>query len=876
MLAQIRSWLQGLLRRDRIEQEMSREMEFHLNARADELFRVSREEAVRNARIEFGSQERFKEEARASRGLRMADELRADLRYAARGLRSSKGFAAVVVLSLALGIGANTAMFSVVNGVLLRPLPYKDQERLVAISEQVPESFFSLKGATMPPPSVNFLLHRDQIRSFDDVLAYDLASYQVVDAAEPEELQAGWVTANLCPLLGVKPVIGRCFTGEDLDQRAKIAVLSYGVWLRQFGGDPQALGRTIRLKNFSGTEGFTVIGVLPPGFTVIRKPDLWMPISQSQNFRSRNTSWTPAVTIAKLKPGLSVQAARTELLSMQRQMYPKANESSGGRQVIVLPIADYMAQTLKPGLAILLGAVGLILLITCANVANLLLSRGAVRAREIAVRESLGASRFRVCRQILTEALTLAALGGAAGLGAAYWVLQMVKELAGTRLPRVEEIGIDWRVLAFTALVSVLSGAFFGLLPALRLSRVDLVDAMKSGGAGAFGGTEQHRVMNLLLVFQTALCLIAMMGAGLLVNTFVRLTGIDPGFRSGGVIVASLNTPPAAAPFLAQVMERVRVVPGVESVAATTNPPPFHVLSVQDFRRPGTADTFGPNSPRANMRVVTPDYFRTMSIPLLSGRSFNATDQAIAPHVAIVGSSLARHYWPGENPLGKTIILRAYRAETPVEIVGVAGDVRQAGLKAQPDDMLYLNYAQSVTPFYTLLVRVNGGPEDFFSAIKQAARSVDKNQSLTMLTTMDRLLADEVAEPRFYMILLTAFGVLALALTMLGVGGLVAYAVSRRTREIGLRISFGAAPANLLRTFAWGSLKLVAAGVVLGAAGSWAVTRYTKSLLYEITPTDPATFAAVTVLLTGVSLAVCCAVALRATRVDPAIVLRHE
>ncbi len=878
----MRTWikrLRQLLGRERLEAGLSEEMSFHVEARTADLVRrgASPEEAQRQARAEFGSRERYREETRAALGFRWFDELQQDLRFGVRSLRRSKGFTATVIGTLALGIGATTAIFSLVNGVMLRPLPFRDPDRLMLLDERPPDRSFSLQNVGFLPP-VNFFARRDQIHSFESFAALQAARYQWIGVEDPEYLKGGLVSADLCDALGIRPPIGRCLTTEDEATRAPVAMISHALWLRRFGGDPQVLGRTLTLRDFSIKDvPFTVVGVLPAGFRLVYECDVFVPYSHNPNYS--NPASSPSVTIGRLRPGLTAAEAHTELVSLQQSLYPQKYEQHGGNDIEVVPLQDYIAQPVRSGLALLLGVVGLLLLISCANIANLLLSRGSTRAREVAVRASVGAGRWRVCRQLLTESLLLAGAGGAAGWALAFALLRGILALATQRLPRAAEISMDGSVLVFALAVSIATGLLFGLLPALRLSRVDLVDAVKSGGAGALGGRGQHRLMSGLLVFQTALCVIAMVGAGLLLNTFVRLRAIDPGFRADNVVAVQLNLPnqaPAAVAFLDRVLERVRALPGVEAAAATDNPPPYHVLSVFDFRREGTDDQYGPQGPRANTRRVTPGYFAAMAIPLLRGRGFDRRDGADSvPHAAIVSQSLARHYWPDQDPLGKVIFLRGYRKETAAQVIGVAGDVRQSGLAREPDDQLYLSYTQADRKPETLMIRTRSSTAGLIPTIRSEIRAIDRNQTLTT-ETLEDLLAGDIAEQRFYMILLTGFATLALLLTAVGIGGLVAYAVSRRRQEIGLRISFGATPARLLRMFCAGNLRLVAVGVALGAAGSLGVTRFAKSLLYEVTPTDPATFAAAALVLLGAALAACVAASVRATRLDPVSVLRQD
>ena len=873
MLAWIRSWLSR-------DADLKEELRFHIEARTDDLVArgMGRAEAARTARIEFGSRDRYTEECRDSRGMRWLRELAADVRYALRVLRKAPGFTAMVVVSLGLGIGANSAMFSVVNGVLLRPLPFRDYERVVSVAEEIPQQVFGSMKSFRALPLVGVLWHREELQSFEDMAALQFANYQLIDVPEPEELAGGWVTVNLCDFLGIQPVAGRCFTAADDDAGAQVTMLSFGLWQRQFGGDPQAVGRSIAMADFQGPKRFTVIGVLPPRFQFVHKVDVVMPLAQSPNYRQRNTSWTPSVLLARMKPGIASGQARAELAALQRRMYPKQHEGAGGRRMAVAPVAEYMAQNVRTGLLVLLGVVGLVLLITCANVANLILSRDAGRVREMAVRASLGAGRARLWRQLLTESAVLAALGGAMGLLGAQWIVRGVKALAFARLPRVDEIAIDGHVLVFTVAVSIVSGIVFGAMPALRLSRVALGDAMKRGGTGSMGSKEQQRVMSGLVVFEVALCTVAMIAAGLLVNTFVRLKGIDPGFRVERLLAASLNAPKgsaqAAVEFYDAVLERARSIPGVEAAGLTSVPPPYHVRSIVDFRRAGTADGYGQGGLRANERVVSAGYFRAMGIRLVRGRDFGEREAANGRRAIVISESMAKHCWPGEDAVGRTIYLREFRGEIAADVIGVAGDVRQTGLRDVPEDQIYLSYTQAAAPGEMLMIRTAGNPAGVMEAVKREVRAVDRNQTLRVLKTMDALMADEVAEPRFYVTILSAYGLLALVLTTVGVGGVVSYGVSRRTREIGLRMSFGATPGSVVRMFAAGNLKLIGGGLAIGAGCSWGVTRYARSLLYEVTPQDPATMVAVVVLFAAIATAVSVGAARRAAGIDPARVLR--
>ncbi len=583
---------------------------------------------------------------------------------------------------------------------------------------------------------------------------------QLLGAKEPEQLDGGEITANFCSVLGVQPLLGRCFTAGEQAHHDPVAILSYSLWQRQFNGDPNILGRTITLKDDSETKRLTVTGVLPAQFRfpyarLDEKFDVWMPYAQDTD------DGGPVSTIARLRPGVTIEQARVELLAMQRHLFPNEYDGNGGAKIVVEPLVNLVTATVKPGLVILFAAVGLVLLITCANVASLFLSRGSVQTREIAVRASLGAGRWRLCRQLLTESLTLSLLGGAAGLLSGSWILHGIKLLASTRLPRVEEAGMNATVLAFTAAVSIFSGVLSGVLPGLRLSRIDLTTAMKAAGSSIIGGRSQQRTMNALVVFEVAVCVVSLIGAGLLVNTLIRLERVDPGFRSDHIVLAGLIEPPgktAPTEFYKTVRDRVASTPGVEAAGLTENPPPYNVMQIYDFLLPGEESRHGE---RANSRVVNADYFQALRIPLLHGRLFRDSDNAEAPHVLVISESMARHYWPGHGgvgdaAVGKFVRMGQFGKETPAQIIGVVGDVRQTGLRRAPDNQMYMHYAAlgTLPGAPTLVVRVKADPAAFAQLSRpQSVPSIPTSPSATS-KTMDELMAGEVADPRFYVILL--------------------------------------------------------------------------------------------------------------------------
>jgi putative ABC transport system permease protein len=792
-----------------------------------------------------------------------------DVRYALRSLQRRLSFTLIVIVSLALGIGVNTAIFSVAHAVLLRPLPYPDPDRLVVISEELAVPY--IPGAPFPP-TVDYFSHRDLLKSFEGVMGMgDAGNFKkLVGVGEPQELSAGPVAARMCAIFKVKPLFGRCFTEEEEAQEAPVALLSYGLWQSTFGGDKAILGRTMTFRDEPRDQIYTIVGVMPQGFRLYSLDyDLWTPVPPDGNF-----IW--GTVVGRLKPGIDIRQAQTEASLVQQQVLPQDHEGLGGRRVIVRPLLEHIGRSTKTGLSVLLAASALVLLITCVNIANLLLSRTTVRLREMAMRESLGAGRMRVCRQLLTESLVLASLGGALGLLAAHWLVKGVRIVAFGRLPRLDELQFDWGIWLFAVSISFLTGLLSGILPALRLSIINLADTMKAGGESAIGGKGHQRVMNTLLVFQTAICVVAMMGAGLLINTVVRLKSIDPGVVPQQALTVRILAPRAesAVAFIGEVLERVRAVPGVEA-AGTVNIPPLSGFSTETrFRL--AASPGGVYPLEATSSIVSPDYFKAIGTRLVQGRSFDNRDTQDSLSVVVVSESLARKHWPGRNPLGQRIAVAGRTEERVYEVIGVAADVRNVGLRELPMDQIYTTYAQGTSLGTRLVVRTQNDPAAFARAVKDAIRTIDSEQTLDDFATLETALAEQIEEPRFYMLLLGAFGVLALLLTALGIGGSVAHAVSRRTREIGVRVCFGATPGALLKMFGTNTLVLVAAGIVFGALGALAVTRYTGSLLYEITPTDPATFGAVVLILLGAALSATTIAAGRALLIDPAQVLREE
>ena len=803
--------------------------------------------------------------------LDITESIMQDSRHAIRGLGRRKGLTALIVLSLALGIGVNTAIFAVADVGLFRPLPYPEADRIVVLSEKPQQPY----RPGMPEPEVvGFGDHASELQSYEAVMGIGAAGSfaKLVGEGEARTFIVGPVTAGTCTIFRTTPQIGRCFTADEEAQQAPVVLLSHGFWQSRFGGDVAVVGRTLTIDDEPQNKVLTIVGVMPEKFRLFSlEHDAWMP----SPIKGETFHW--GQVLGRLKPGVDVRQALAEAQTLQRRLLPKAHEGVGGMRVVVQTFQDHVARDVRTGLWILLSAAGLVLLIACANVASLLLGYGIERTREVAVRESMGASRARLCRQFFTESLVLAFLGGGFGFALAYWMLQGIRSLSVGWLPRLDELQMNSNVALFSVVVSMMSAILFGLLPAIRLSRLDLVTAMKTSSAAAIGGRHQQTAMNGLVMFQTAVCMVAMMGAGLLVNTVIRLHSVDLGIKPANALRVSLLAPRSddgAAGFFGELLERVLALPRVKAAGIANLLLPNAGAFKQDFRLPGM--TPGTSSLKASTTTVSPGYFDAVGTSLLQGRIFDTGDRADTKPVVVVSESLAMKLWPDGNALGKTIIAPFRKKEREYEIVGVVENVRDSGLREQPGDHVYEVYTQGTPLGTTLVVRTEGAPAAMLTPLKEAIRAADSEQALDDFSTLEAHIGEMILEPRFFMILLGSFAAVALGLTALGVGGLVAYSVRRRTREIGLRLSFGATSPSLHRLFANATFKFVAAGLVMGAIASFALTRYFQSLLFEITPADPTTFAAVAAILSVVALASCALAARRATRIEPVSVLRED
>ncbi|HKQ77149.1 MAG TPA: ABC transporter permease [Blastocatellia bacterium] len=797
-----------------------------------------------------------------------------DLRYGLRTLAKNPGFTVVAVFTLALGIGANSAIFSVVNGVLLRPLPLEDPDRLIKIWE----TFLPSGQGTVSVP--NLKDWREQNTVFNGIAAYTFSSLNLREQDSPERLQGATVTTNFFDVVGVRPRLGRAFqAGDDESGRNRVVLLSHQLWQRNFGGAAKVVGKEISLNG----ENYTVIGVMPPEFRFpSRLTELWVPlVFPTDQVNNRDNHWM--FTLARLKPDIAFEQAREQMVSIAKRLEQQYPDSQAGRSVFLIPLQVETVRNIRPALMALLIAVGFVLLIACANVANLLLARAASRRREIAVRTALGAGRLRLVRQLLTESLMLAATGGALGLALAKWGVEALLVLASNFLPRANEVGLDWRVATFTAALSLLTGVFFGLIPALQSSRVDLQSALKEG-AGAGGGIQTNWLRSALMVAEVAATLVLLVGAGLLTKSFIRLYETDLGFKAENVLTMSLALPQAkypdaqaAAGFHQKLVERVASLPGARSASMINYLP----LQQAGFNGGVTIEGQGPyepgRQPLAEFRAISPDYFRTLSIPLISGRFFTAQDQGNSAPVVIVNQALAQRYLTGQDPIGKRIRVIGNDWRT---IVGVVGDVRESGVTRAAMAGVFVPFTQAVyaplTQTMSLAVRADAEPSALISAVRNAVREIDPAQPVFNVKTMETVVSDSVSDRRLNMLLLGIFASVALTLAVIGIYSVMSYAVSQHTREIGIRMALGARPIDVLNLVLGQGMGLTLVGVGVGVAGAFGLTRLMATLLYGVRPTDPLTFTVVSALLVIVALLACYVPARRATKVDPLVALRND
>jgi predicted permease len=792
-----------------------------------------------------------------------------EIRHCLRSLGKSPGFTILAILALALGIGANTAIFSVVNGVLLRPLAYGDPDRLVTI----------LHFGQDPVSPDDYLDWRKQSRSFQQMGAAQVWNAPLTGRDDAEVLSGMQVSPNIFSLLGVPAFRGRTFeAGDDQPGHGHVAVLSHRLWQRRFGGDPKIIGQQVILNG----ESYTVNGIMPESFHFApfwaTNADVWVPLLLDKRLNDRGGR--SLRIFARLRDGVPLEQAQADIDVICRRLEAEYPATNAGMTAQVVPLQEKVVSNIRPTLLVLLGTVGFVLLIACSNVANLMLVRANGRMKETAVRLALGSSRWRVIRQSLVESLLLSLAGAAMATVIASWGIRgLIASLPAESLPRLNEVGIDKTVLAFTALIALLTGVVCGLAPALRAFRTDLQETLKSGGRGSTAGRSEHRTRSLLVISEVALALMLLVGAGLMLRTFEQLEAVDPGFDPHHLLTLEVaaagktyRTGPSRIRFFDQLRPRLEAVPGVESVSFINHLPisgDIWTLGIIIYGRPNPPPG---QQPTAAYRVVQPGYFATMKIHMLEGRDFNSHDLRDTTPVAIVNEGLAKHHWPGEDAMGQRLRLGA----NWLTIVGVIKNVKQTDWTQNPDDEIYLPYAQSDAQFgyMTLVMRAHGDPLALSKPVEEQVRALDKDVPIAHVQSMEQVIADKLWRGRLAMTLLGLFAAVAVTLAALGIYGAISYSVSQRTGEIGIRMALGADSGDVLRMVLRQGLLTVGIGVVVGLCGAWILTRTLGTLLYGVTATDPITFAAVPVLLTALSTVACCLPALRAAKVDPVTALK--
>ena len=886
-LSSLRTFLAFVLHRSQIEREMDTELRSHLQIRADDLQRqgFSRDEAERQARVEFGAYERYKEECRETLGSRLLGELIADVRHGLRVLRQNPGFTAVALITLALGVGANTAIFSAVDAVLLRPLPYRDASRLVYISEFWPHE---TNVKTVPSPDFANWSEHDQL--FDGLAAYGGgAELNLTSAGEPERVQGARVTADFFSVLGVQPYLGRSFLREeDRPGGRNVVLLSFDLWQRRFGSDARIVGSTIQL----GGEPFTVVGITPAGF---RFPDddiraqvfLPMVVARVADWKSPDPNRFRLLRpLARLRPGVTFDVVRAELTALVQAEAelepPQFKRMRAGMEIRVTPLARKLAAPARPTLLILLCSVALLLIISCVNVAGMQLARGATRQRELAVRAALGASRLRIAAQLLAENLVLiiGAVGVALLIGFAG--LRALEALAPSQIPRLETARLDSTVLLFTLVVATLTGLLSGLAPAILGSRVDLSEVIKGGGARTGSAHKQHRIRSIMVTTEVALALVLLVGSGLLTRSLIHLISVDPGFNTHKLLTLRVSLSEKAYPkaeqkfaFLNELLVRLRALPGVRSAGAGSGLPTLGWWSLFGADIEGQPEMPPGLRPDIPTDMVSLDYFQTLGIPLMAGRGFNEGDRATTAQVAIVNQAFVREYFPGQNPIGKHVGRRSPPGSWR-EIVGVVGNVRQLGPSHEESPEIYIPYQQEPTGDMNLVLRTATGPLALVAPVKAAVQAVDPAQPVYDIATMDERLSESMSAQRFNALLVGVFALAALGLAGVGIYGVLAFSVARRTPEIGVRMALGARRAEVLTLVVGEGLRLCGLGVGLGLAASAPLTHLLRGVLFGVSPSDPVTLVAASAALLLVAVMACYIPARRAVTIDPMTALRHE
>lgn len=876
MLSDILFRLRSLFRKKDAERDLNDELRFHLDRQVEKRIRsgMSRAQALREVRLEFGGSEQVKEECRESHGVQGVEVLCRDLSYGLRMLCKSPGFTVAVLLTLALGIGATTAIFSIVYGVLLKPLPYRDAGRLVVLNETTPK--VGLVSVSYP----NFQDWRAQSKTFSQMAAVNSVTFNLGGIDQPEHISGAAVSPLFLSMLGVRPLLGRDFDpSEEKEGTAPVVLLGYPLWQSHFGGSRNVLGRVIHLDGRS----YTIVGVLPPEFRSLENIDCLMPIGLTPMHERGERGDTNVV--ARLAPGFSFEQAKAEMDGIAARLAKTYPEADHGFGVSLRPIRDVFTNGLRPAILVLFGAVVFVLLIACANVANLLLMRGASRTREIALRSAIGASRGRIIGQILSESLLLAALGGILGIALAYAGVRGLVYLIPAGALAGATLSLNEAVLLFAAGAAVSCTFLFGLVPALQVSRPDVQMELKSGGRTGSSSKSHGRMRSALAVAEVALALTLLVGAGLMTKSLYRLLSVDPGFEPDRVVIMSMNLdsarypkPPAILNFWNSILTRVRVLPGVESAALGTVLPFTHDHSRSDITLEGMGLPELDKYPHPDVHIVSPGYTETLGVRLLRGRAFTEPDRENSPKVAMINSRIAMQFYGSADPIGKRFHF-GHSLSSPSEwltIVGVVGDTKLYGLNNPSRLEVYVPFAQSINDGMNLAVKASGDPAALVSSIRRAIASVDKDQPVFAISTMREAVNNSVSTPRITLVLLGLFGVVALLLAAIGIYAVIAYSVAQRTLEIGIRVALGAPRGQVVRMILLQGTRIAAFGVLIGTVASLALTRGMASLLFSVRATDPVIFGSAAVLLMLIAVVACYVPAMRTLRVEPTTALRQE
>lgn len=864
-----------------MEQDLTEELRYHVERQTEQNIKqgMTHAEARDTALKDFGGIEQTKERCREARGVKLFEDLWQDLRYGLRVLLRGPAFTTLAVLTLALGIGATTTIFTVAYAVLLKPLPYQNADRVVYVwarnlRQSVSQGFLTYSDVVD---------YRDRAQSFEYLAAYTTVVTNLTGVGEPERVEGFSVATDFFRVLGANPLLGRSFTSEDDLEDGDVVILSYGLWQRKFGGDPDVIGKTIKLDMFWGNS-FRVVGVMPRDFRFPEPSELWIHASFTDPPTHDDTHIFRAIGL--LKPGVTLAQAQAELDGHAQRLSEEYPSSNVGWGLSLVTLSEYIFGKTRVALFVLLGAVGCVLLIACTNIANLQLVRALHRRREIAVRTAVGASPARIIRQLLTESLLLSLFGGALGLLLAFWGIHLLHAFGPQSIPRLSEVGINTRSLFFNAAVSVTAGLLFGIAPALYVAKADLNELLKEGVRSVTTSLAGKRARSLLVVSQMALALMLLVGAGLLMKSFLRLREVSPGFAPENILTLSISLTRADYPqgdprrtsFFKEAIARIKGLPGVASVGAISHLPLGGRGVSMRFALEG--ETPLDATANADLRVISPDYFKALGIPLPGGRPFSDLDTQKTPNVIIVNESFARIFFPGQDPIGRRLTITGLGPPSRTfngEIVGVAGDVRHRGLEEDARPEMYISYLQNtVWPVMNLVIQTNSDPTAFAPAVRREIEAIDKGQPVFNVKTMEQLLSESISQRRFNMLLLMSFAALALTLAAVGIYGVMSYTVTLRTHEIGVRMALGAQTSDVLRLVVGQGAVLIFAGTLIGLVGALALTPVMKSLLYGVSPTDYWTFAIVISVLALTSLLACYIPAKRATKVDPLNALRQE